>query len=81
MVGKPKPIKTASPTLRQIFEMAETMNIKQVTLSDFAEVAQQHISNYKLGRHEPGIMTVERLAEAVGCKLTLTPLDDSNPGR
>lgn len=72
------PIRTASPVLRELFEIADKYGITQTDMAQRSKMYQQQVSSIKAGKHEPGIMTVESLAHALGYKLTLTRLDDDS---
>jgi transcriptional regulator with XRE-family HTH domain len=67
-----KPIRTASPTLRKIFEI---MADRQLTISEMARMIGKHENNvslYRRGRAEPGIFVVEGMAAALGLELQIT---------
>lgn len=69
------PIKAASPTLQKLFAIATAKGITQTSIADACRRKQQNISGYRSGRYEPGIMTVEEIAAAVGYRLELVPID------
>lgn len=71
-----RPIRTASPILRELFEMSERIGVTQIEMAKRSKIYQQQVSSIKAGKYEPGIMTVESLAHSLGYKLTLTMLDD-----
>lgn len=71
-----RPIRTASPILRELFELSERIGVTQTTMAERSKIYQQQVSSIKAGKYEPGIMTVESLAHSLGYKLTLTRLDD-----
>lgn len=68
------PVRTASPTLRAIFEH---MTEAGVTLGAAARSLGMHgnrLSEYRRGRVEPGIMTVEEMAAAAGLEIVVRPV-------
>ena len=67
------PIRTASPTLRALFEQAESLGIAQGEIAARIDSRQHVIFRYRAGQREPGIMTVEALAHALGMRISLVP--------
>ena len=67
------PIRTASPTLRALFEQAESLGIAQGEIAARIASRQHVIFRYRAGQREPGIMTVEALADALGMRISLVP--------
>lgn len=73
-----RPIRTASPVLRELFEIAQDHGLSGLMFAESMDMHPNQLSGYRTGKHEPGIMTVESLAHALGYKLTLTRLDDDS---
>lgn len=71
-----RPIRTASPILRELFEIAELQGMNLLYYAASMDKHPNQLSGYRTGKHEPGIMTVEEMADALGYKLTLTRLDE-----
>lgn len=76
-----RPIRTASPILRELFELSEKLGVTQTEMANRSKIHPQQVSSIKAGRYEPGIMTVESLAHSLGYKLTLTVLDEGDVSR
>lgn len=69
-------VRTASPIISELFTIA---NSQGLTVLDYAKASRKHpnqMSGYRSGRNEPGIITVEEMALALGYKLSLAPLDE-----
>ena len=69
------PIRTASPTLRRIFEIAKEKRVNQYKIASACGNHQATISEYRTGKVEPGIMMVEEMAHAIGCRIEIVPID------
>ena len=69
------PIRTASPTLRRIFEIAKEKRVNQYEMADACGSYQAGISEYRTGKVEPGIMMVEEMVRAIGCRIEIVPID------
>lgn len=68
------PPRTASPILKAIFE---EMLARSIRVEDMAGSVNKHparISEYRRGKVEPGVMTVEEMAAALGYRLVLEPI-------
>lgn len=66
-----KPIRTASPTLRKIFEI---MADRQLTIAEMARMIGKHensVSLYRSGRAEPGVFVIEEMAAVLGVEVRL----------
>lgn len=69
------PIRTASPTLRQIFT---EMKARKIFGKDMARRIQRHenaVSSWRSGARNPNIMDVEELAHELGYRLVLEPIE------
>lgn len=77
-VGKgnfPRKIGAASPTLRQVFE---EMQKRRVPIYDMADRMRRHenrLSEWRRGVVEPGVMAVEEMAQHLGYRLVLIPIE------
>lgn len=60
------PVRTASPTLRAIFEHMTETNQTLDRIAERLGTHQARLSEYRRGRVTPGLMTVEEMAAAVG---------------
>lgn len=73
-----RPIRTASPVLRELFEIAQDQGLSGLTFAESMDMHPNQLSGYRTGNREPRILTVEEMAGALGYKLTLTRLDDTD---
>ncbi len=62
---------TAGDLLRDI---RRRTGLRQAELARRAGVPRSVISAYETGRRQPGVDALERIAESVGLRLTLTPV-------
>lgn len=53
------PIKTASPTLRHLFEIIERQGFSVLGYAELRDMHPSQVSAYRAGSREPRIMTVE----------------------
>lgn len=67
-----------SKTVCEIFLIADREGKSHSDLCYEANVAPQNISTYRRGIVEPGITKVEGMAAALGYRLALVPIDDSD---
>jgi ribosome-binding protein aMBF1 (putative translation factor) len=81
-MARRRPIGTASPTLRAIFEAAEASGISQSELALRIGSRQHEIHRWRRGTYSrtPNILTVEELANAVGYRLELIRTDGAANG-
>lgn len=75
------PIRTASATLRELFDIVESQGLNSAQYSELSGIHSNQISEYRVGKREPRIMTVEEMAGALGYRLALVPLDDPDKPR
>lgn len=68
---RPHPIRTPSTTLRVLLEEADRQGwmIKQLALE--LDVTDQCVSYWRRGRTLPSLTTMEALAAALGCRVTI----------
>lgn len=78
MSKRSAPIRTASPVLRELFEIADRDGVMLITIADRANTHPVRVSGYRRGKNQPGVMVVEEMAHALGYRLCLVPLDDSD---
>lgn len=65
----------------RLLELREANHITQKKLAELSNVPQQTISAIESGeRKNPGIITLSRLADALGCKLDDMIYDDNKEG-
>lgn len=67
--------KTASPILRAIFD---EMWHQGVTVAGMADEMGRHtprLTEWRNGRVEPGVMAVEEMAQHIGYRLALVPIE------
>jgi len=74
------PVRTASPTVRAIFEHMTEAGITLHSVSIGIDRHPNRISEYRRGRVEPGIMTVEELAAAAGLEIVVRPVAKTAQG-
>jgi len=74
--GKTGPIRTSSPVLREVFEMADLRGASITWLSVKTNLTTQSISNWRKGSNAPNILAVEEMANAMGYKLILQKIDN-----
>ena len=43
--------------------------LTQVQLAELVGCDQNHISRWEKGSHEPGVLTVKKMAQILGCKI------------
>lgn len=72
------PPRTASPILKAIFNAMLDREIRVADMADMISKGPNRLSEYRCGRVEPGIMTVEEMAAALGCRLVLEPIEKSS---
>lgn len=75
---KRTPVRAASPILKAIFNEMTARNIRLLEMATAIGKHEARLSEYRRGRVEPGIMTVEHMAAELGYRLTLVPLDQDN---
>ncbi len=73
---KRTPVRSASPTLRAIFEDMTNRNIRLADMGDMIGRHGSRVSEWRRGLVEPGIMTVEEMADALGYRLALEKKDE-----
>lgn len=69
-----QPCLAASPILRQLMAEMVAQGTRHADIADFIGVDKLAISNWRRGKHEPSLLYVEKLATALGYKLTLEKL-------
>lgn len=69
------PIKAASPIVRELFTIARNRGLRLEALADELGGHAQQLSQYRLGNVEPGLNKVVQIAEALGYRLILEPMD------
>lgn len=73
--GRRLNISTASPTVRAVFEHSK------VPAAQLADALGRHASQlytWANGKTEPGIMAIEELAQAAGCKIVVLPVNGND---
>ncbi len=73
---KRTPIRAASPTLKRIFEEMTERGMRVQDMADELCKASSRVSEWRRGAAEPGIMTVEEMAMALGYRLVLEKVED-----
>lgn len=67
----PLPIKTASTTLRALFEIAQRRGVTYEQLAEALKASQSLVYSWKAGRHTPSIIYTEELAAVLGCRIVV----------
>lgn len=70
--------KTSSKILKIIFEEMLKKKISQADMAQAMGRSSGQLSAWCLGKNEPGVMTVEEMAERLGYRLTLEPIKEAN---
>lgn len=73
--AKPHPIRTASPVLRGLLELADLYGVSHSELASHTNCAPNSFSAWRAGRTTPTIMTTEAIADALGYRLEIVRND------
>lgn len=71
----PNPVRTASKTLRAIFEIIDRGVITQKSVARSIGRTPSVMSLYRAGRALPDIMAAEAIAEVLGYRIELVPIE------
>lgn len=63
------PIRTASPVLRRLFEVADEKGMTLRYLAEGGNWTTAQVSGWRAGTHAPSIINVEELAAIIGVRL------------
>lgn len=74
---KRTPVRAASPILKEIFEEMTKRGIRVQDMADQLCKASSRVSEWRRGKAEPGIMVVEEMASALGCRLVLEKTEET----
>lgn len=61
-----------SDVLEQLAVIRKERGITQKQLAEMAKITQPEINRYEMGRVCPQLETVEKIADALGCEVTVT---------
>ncbi|MBN9033046.1 MAG: hypothetical protein BGO05_05210 [Rhizobiales bacterium 63-7] len=68
-------IRTASPILRAVFMEMDARGMADREIAEKVNKNPKRISEYRCGKVEPGVMSVEHMAGALGFRLGLIPIE------
>lgn len=71
-------IRTASSTLRAVFQEMDAKGMSDREMAERVSKNPKRISEYRCGKVEPGVMSVEHMAGALGLRLALVPIELSD---
>lgn len=74
------PPRTASITLQQIFQLMSASGVSLRAVADDMKINETNLSRYRSGKTEPGIMKVEEMAQHLGYRLQLVPINRDQEG-
>lgn len=76
--GTKKPARTSSRIIRELFEIIDASGKSASEIAHPAGVHHITLSYWKAGGRSPRVIDVENVAQVLGYRLTLEPLDQSN---
>lgn len=65
----------------QLRQQRIAKRLSQTALADRADLMRKHYQRIEVGRTSPTVNTLVRLADALGCEITLKPKDNGEDGR
>lgn len=65
--------------IAQLFEEAERMGVTQREIGEAVGTDQKMISRYKLGRSNPSVLRLEKMANFLGMELALVYQSEKEP--
>ena len=68
------PPRTTSPILRELFQIMQNEGVTCASMAQTLEVRENTVSLWRRGKNEPGFVWIEKMATALGYKLTLEKL-------
>lgn len=71
MAANKTPPRTTSPILCELFQIMQDEGISCASMAQTLEVRENTVSLWRRGKNEPGFIWIEKMAQALGYKLTL----------
>ena len=75
-MGRIGPCKATASVVRELFAIARSRRVNHDTLSGVILINRAQISKWHTGRHTPNVLNVENLAQALGYRLVLAPIEE-----
>jgi DNA-binding phage protein len=73
-----KRIKSVADDLRKAIARAERRGVTRYQIAKLAGMPQSQVGRIASGESVPKLDTAERVAKAIGCRLTITPIIVAN---
>jgi len=74
MTRRRKPARAVSPTIRQLIQVIDDSGLSYHQVCSNAGVYVHMLSDWKMGRIAPNLLSVEALLQSLGYRLEIVPL-------